>query len=168
MSTASFAVWEHGARFVHPARSHQIVKQVGGQEGAEVHGDIREGKPLAAGVRAYVGRNREHGGNDQPEVSFFLGGSAWRKAVSANAFASVTAPGGMQANGGLGHERPAQWMIARCEVEGPPTQVGGSSRIGRVQRVGGLREGRDRDLRLPARRSLLAGPPPRAASRPGR
>ena len=94
-------------------------------------------------------------------------GSASRRCVSANCASLVDAARGMEQDGGLGEERPAQGVVARRQLQRAAAEVGAGPGVGRRERLAGAQEDRDRLLvaGLGARRDLRGNLDGRGAGR---
>ena len=137
---------EHGAGVIAATRRHKVVEQQGQVADPQRGRDFRKGKSLAALFGAYVRGYCEHPGNAEKDLRFLLG---WERLVQrrvGEGLRLLAAPGGVQPDRGLRHQRTSQGMPSGSKVEGAPTQVGGGSGIGDAERFGRLVQRRDRNL----------------------
>ena len=139
-------LFEHGASVIAAARRHQVVEQQRQVSGPQVGRETGKGEGLAALLGAHVGGYGEHPGDAEADLGFLLG---WERLVQrrvGEGFRLLAAPGGVQPDRGLSHQRPSQGMPSGSKLKGALAQVGGRAGIGCAERLGRLEQRRDRNL----------------------
>ena len=139
-------LFEHGAGVIAAARRHQVVEQQRQVSGPEVGREAGKGEGLAALLGAHVGGYGEHTGDAETDLGFLL---RWERLVQRRVgerFRLLAAPGGMQPDRGLSHQRPSQRMPSGSELKGALAQVGGRAGVGCAERLGRLEQSGDSNL----------------------
>jgi hypothetical protein len=133
-------LFEHGAGVIAAARRHQVVEQQRQVPSPQVGRETRKGEGLAALLGAHVGGHGEHSGDAEADLGFLLGREHLVQRRVGERFRLLAAPGGVQPDRGLSHQRPSQRMPSGSELEGALAQVGGRAGIGCAERLGGLEQ----------------------------
>ena len=114
--------------------------------GPQVGRETGKGESLAALLGAHVGGYGEHTGDAEADLGFLLGWERFVQRRVGERFRLLAAPGGVQPDRGLSHQRPSQRMPSGSKLKGALAQVGGRAGVGGAERLGRLEQRRDRNL----------------------
>ena len=123
-------LFEHGAGFIASARRHQVVEQQRQVSGPQVGRETGKGEGLAALLGAHVGGYGEHTGDAEADLGFLLRRERLVQRRVGERFRLLAAPGGVQPDRGLSHQRPSQRMPSGSKLKGALAQVGGRAGVG--------------------------------------
>ena len=154
-------------RLLGAAADQQVVEQRGEMLGAQVRRQLGQRERLSAGGDPRIGRDAEHTRDAEEHLGLLL---RWQRVAQMRVRERtrlVDAARGMEQDGGLGEQRPAQGVVARRKLERAPAEIGAGPGIGGRERLAGAQQDRDRLLvaRLGARRDLRGDLDGRGAGR---
>src|SRR5271168_1873870 len=100
-------------------------------------------KAFVAGIGANVGREGEHGCDDQPKLCLRIRRQSLAQGGVSERLGSLSATRRMQPNGRLCHKCLPRRMVSRGKIEGALTEIGTGAWVSHVESFCGHREGGD-------------------------
>ena len=125
---------------------HEVVEQQGEQACPQVRRHPGEVEGPAARLRAHLGGDGEQAGDAEADLGLLQGRQRLTQRTVGEGLCLLASGGGVQQDGGAGHQGAAQRVMLGGEVEGPAGEVGGLPGVGAAQSVAGLHQRGDGDL----------------------